>query len=64
MRRRLVAKTAAAEVPVDVDDSPAEALPFANASFDTVVFTVVLCTVTDPDRAWRRHAACCAPAGG
>ena len=51
MRRRLVAKTAAAEVPVDVDDSPAEALPYADASFDAVVFTVVLCTVTDPDRA-------------
>jgi len=30
MRRRLVAKTAAAEVPVDVDDSPAEALPYAD----------------------------------
>jgi len=30
MRRRLVAKTAAAEVPVDVDDSPAEALPNAD----------------------------------
>lgn len=64
MRRRLVAKTAAPEVPVDVDDSPAEALPYADASFDAVVFTVVLRTVTDRLAPWRRRAACCAPAGG
>jgi ubiquinone/menaquinone biosynthesis C-methylase UbiE len=31
--------------------SPAEALPFADHSFDTVVTTLVLCTVTDPGRA-------------
>jgi len=31
--------------------APAEALPFEDASFDTVVCTLVLCTVQDPDRA-------------
>jgi SAM-dependent methyltransferase len=31
--------------------APAEELPFADASFDTVVSTLVLCTVTDPRRA-------------
>jgi len=31
--------------------APAEALPFADGSFDTVVSTLVLCTVADPRRA-------------
>jgi SAM-dependent methyltransferase len=31
--------------------APAEELPFADASFDTVVSTLVLCTVADPRRA-------------
>jgi SAM-dependent methyltransferase len=31
--------------------APAEALPFEDGSFDTVVSTLVLCTVTDPERA-------------
>ncbi|KGN34166.1 methyltransferase type 11 [Knoellia sinensis KCTC 19936] len=31
--------------------APAENLPFEDGSFDTVVSTMVLCTVTDPDQA-------------
>jgi ubiquinone/menaquinone biosynthesis C-methylase UbiE len=31
--------------------APAEALPFEDGSFDTVVSTMVLCTVADPERA-------------
>jgi ubiquinone/menaquinone biosynthesis C-methylase UbiE len=31
--------------------APAEALPFEDGSFDTVVSTLVLCTVTDPEAA-------------
>jgi SAM-dependent methyltransferase len=34
-----------------VIDAPAEQLPFDDASFDTVVATLVLCTVGDPDKA-------------
>jgi SAM-dependent methyltransferase len=34
-----------------VIDAPAEQLPFDDASFDTVVTTLVLCTVDDPDKA-------------
>ncbi len=49
MRRRLRAKLAEARVPVEVADAPAEALPFAAASFDAVVFTCALCTIGDPD---------------
>jgi SAM-dependent methyltransferase len=36
---------------VVVQDAPAEHLPFADASFDTVVSTLVLCTVRDPSAA-------------
>ena len=37
-------------MPARVVLAPAEALPFPDASFDTVVATLVLCTVTDPER--------------
>jgi ubiquinone/menaquinone biosynthesis C-methylase UbiE len=36
---------------VDIRQAPAEALPFDARSFDTVVSTLVLCTVRDPARA-------------
>jgi len=42
---------ASAPVPARVVSSPAEELRFEDASFDTVVSTMVLCTVEDPDRA-------------
>jgi SAM-dependent methyltransferase len=37
--------------PVSVVTAPAEILPFADGSFDTVVSTLVLCTVVNPERA-------------
>ena len=51
MRRRLAAKLAQAEVPVELSSDPAERLRYADASFDAVVFTLVLCSVASPDRA-------------
>lgn len=36
--------------PVEVQEIPGELLPYADASFDTVVSTMVLCTVSDPRR--------------
>lgn len=36
---------------IDVRRAPAESLPFADGFFDTVVSTLVLCTVADPSRA-------------
>ena len=51
MRRRLAAKLAGAPVPAEITGDAAETLQQPDASFDAVVFTQVLCTVTDPDRA-------------
>jgi ubiquinone/menaquinone biosynthesis C-methylase UbiE len=45
MRMRLGQKLADARVPVEVSAAGAEALSFPDGSFDTVVSTLVLCTV-------------------
>jgi SAM-dependent methyltransferase len=53
MARRLRAKLAddPPSAPYEVVETGAEALPFDDASFDTVVCTLVLCSVDDPARA-------------
>jgi SAM-dependent methyltransferase len=48
---RLDLDQAPAGVPTRFVQAPAEELPFADASFDTIISTLVLCTVTDPHRA-------------
>lgn len=52
-----------AGVPVRLEQAPAEYLPFADASFDTVVATLVLCTVSDPQRAVAEVARVLRPDG-
>jgi ubiquinone/menaquinone biosynthesis C-methylase UbiE len=54
---------APAGVPTDLVRAPAEYLPFADASFDTVVSTLVLCTVADPRRAVGELARVLRPGG-
>jgi ubiquinone/menaquinone biosynthesis C-methylase UbiE len=49
--RRHVADAPPALDAVEVVDAPAEQLPFDDGSFDTVVSTLVFCTVRDPERA-------------
>ena len=51
MRNRIGPKLEDARVPVEVSAAGAEALPFPDGSFDTVVSTLVLCTVPDQEAA-------------
>jgi len=51
MLERARRRAAASALPVTVLAAKAEALPFDDASFDTVVSTLVLCSVDDVDRA-------------
>jgi len=54
---------APAGVPTRLEPAPAEELPFADSSFDTVVSTLVLCTVSDPRRAVAEAARVLRPGG-
>ncbi|HEY0277110.1 MAG TPA: class I SAM-dependent methyltransferase [Solirubrobacterales bacterium] len=54
---------APAGVPAELIHAPAEYLPFDDASFDTVVSTLVLCTVADPARAVAEAARVLRPGG-
>lgn len=54
---------APAGVPAWIERAPAEELPFEDASFDTVVSTLVLCTVSDPHRAVAEIARVLRPGG-
>ena len=48
---------------IEVIEAPAEALPFDDASFDTVVATLVFCTVEDPARAMAEARRVLVPGG-
>jgi ubiquinone/menaquinone biosynthesis C-methylase UbiE len=50
MRRRLARRLQRHGRVARIVDAPAERLPLADASVDTVVSTLVLCTVEDPER--------------
>ena len=50
MRARAHKAAREAWVPVEVVEGDAMALPFGDASFDTVVFSLVLCTVPEPEQ--------------
>lgn len=51
MRRRAEDAARRAQVPVEVVEGDALSLPFPDGSFDTVVTSLVLCTIPDPARA-------------
>jgi len=48
---RAAARVAAASVPIELVSASAEALPFPDASFDSIVMTYTLCSIADPVRA-------------
>lgn len=64
MRRRLTARIATAAVPAEVTSDAAEALRHPDASFDAVVFILVLCSVASPDRRWPKRGGCCGRQAG
>lgn len=63
MAARSRARVAESGRAVEVVEAPAETLPFETASFDTVVSTLVLCTVADVESALSEVARVLAPGG-
>jgi SAM-dependent methyltransferase len=63
MADRIDVSRAPAGVPTRVVRAPAERLPFADDAFDTVVSTLVLCTVSDPALAVAEVARVLKPGG-
>ena len=63
MRRRLARRLQRHGRVARIVDAPAERLPLADASVDTVVSTFVLCTVDDPERTLSEIARVLRPDG-
>jgi len=63
MRRRAIRRTRGLPFPVLLLSDPAEALSAADGSADTIVATLVLCTVQNPGAALRQIRRVLAPGG-
>ncbi|MCZ8524003.1 MULTISPECIES: class I SAM-dependent methyltransferase [Paenibacillus] len=63
MRRASLERARHAAVPIEPVTGDAQKLPFAAGSFDTVVGTLVLCTIGDPAQALAEMRRVCKPGG-
>lgn len=63
MAARLRKRTPSLPLEATVVEAPAESLPFGDSSVDTVVSTLVLCTVNDPAKALAEVARVLRPGG-
>ena len=63
MRARLARRAAASYPSAEVVDASTDRLPFADATFDTAVATLVLCSVGDQESALREIARVVKPGG-
>jgi SAM-dependent methyltransferase len=63
MLKQLRVKARESGADAEVTDASAEALPYEPASFDTAIFTLVLCTVPNPERALSEVARVLKPGG-
>jgi len=63
MVKRLRPRVSAAGIDAEVLEAPAERLPFEDASFDTAIYTLVLCTVPDQPAALAETARILKPGG-
>lgn len=63
MMEKSLEKQKQAVVPIELVQASAEELPFADDTFDTVVATLVFCTIPNPEKAMVEMKRVCKPDG-